>query len=162
MSSFNPGRIGGGPPELDLAEEKSWQNFLTAVLRMNTALNRELNDAHRLSLADVQLLSLLGNSQAGSIQMGNLADALSSPPSRLTRQVRRLEDQGFVERAVSPHDRRRVVASITETGRTLVEQAMVTYANEVRTHFLAPLTKPQIAAMAASCRQIGDSLKFSK
>lgn len=162
MSGFFPGRIVGVAPELDLAEEKSWRNYLTTVLHMNTVLNRALTDAHQLSLADVQLLSVLVNSPAGSIQMGNLAQALSSPPSRLTRQVRRLEDQELVERAANPDDRRCVVATITETGRTLVEQAMITYADEVRKHFLTPLTRPQIAAVAASCSQIGGGLRTSK
>jgi DNA-binding MarR family transcriptional regulator len=162
VAGLPPSRPIGGANELDIAEQKSWQNYLTAALRMGTVLNRELTDAHQLSLADVQLLSLLGNSPAGSIQMGDLALTLSSPPSRLTRQVRRLEDQGFVERAVNPQDRRRVVATITDAGQTLLEQAMITYANEVRTHFLGPLTGPQIAATAASCRQIGDGLKDSE
>lgn len=159
MAGLIPGRIGRGAPELDLAEHKSWQNYLATVLRMTTELNRQLTDAHQLSLADVHLLDLLDTSPAGSIAMGELAEAMASPPSRLTRQIRRLEVRGLVLRTVNPHDRRRVVATITDKGRTLVEEAMITYANEVRTHFLGPLTRPQIAAIAASCRQIGDALK---
>lgn len=162
MTGFGPGRVGAGPPELDLAEQKSWQNYLATVLRMGAVLNRKLTDTHQLTLADVQLLALLDQSPADGVQMGGLAEALSSPPSRLTRQVRRLEDQGLVERAVSPHDRRRVLASITDSGRARVEKAIVTYENEVRTHFLAPLTRPQIKAMATSCRQITDGLKRSR
>ncbi|MGV0700560.1 MarR family winged helix-turn-helix transcriptional regulator [Mycolicibacter sinensis] len=162
MAGFIPGRIVGGTPELDLAEQKSWQNYLAAALRMTAMLNRELTDTHKLSLADVQLLALLDDSPADGLQMGDLAEALPSPPSRLTRQIRRLEDQGLVMRAASQHDRRRVLARITGPGRTLVEQAMTTYEAEVRAHFLGPLTRPQIAAMAASCRQISDGLKRSQ
>lgn len=161
MSGFIPRRIGGGAPELDLAEQKSWQNYLATALRMDAALNRKLTDTHQLSLADVQLLALLDDSPADGLQMGDLADALQSPPSRLTRQIRRLENKGLVLRAASPHDRRRVLASITDAGRTLAGEALVTYENEVRKHFLSPLTRPQIAAMATSCRQIADGLKRS-
>lgn len=159
MAGFIPGRINGETPELDLAQQKSMQNYLTTVLRMNLVLNRQLTDEHQVSLADVHLLDVLNNAPDGSVQMGELADALATPPSRLTRQVRRLENQGLVLRTVSPHDRRRVVATITEPGRTLVDQAMITYAQAVRTHFLGPLTRPQIAAMANTCRQISDGLK---
>lgn len=159
MFRFNPGRNNGGVPELDLAEQKSWNNYLTTVLHMTTVLNRQLTDTHRLSLDDVRLLSLLDNATDGSVQMGDLAEALPSLPSRLTRQVRRLEGEGLVQRATSPKDRRRVITSITPAGRTSVEQAMLTYANEIRTHFLGPLTRPQITAMAATCGQIGDALK---
>lgn len=162
MARSIPGRIAGGALELDLAELKSWQNYLATTLRMSAALNRDLTDTHELSLADVQLLALLNGGPARGVQMGDLADALPSPPSRLTRQIRRLEGQGLVLRAVSPHDRRRVLASITETGRTLVGQALITYENAVRTHFLGPLTRPQVTAMAASCRQISDGLNRSK
>ncbi|WP_067975231.1 MarR family winged helix-turn-helix transcriptional regulator [Mycolicibacter icosiumassiliensis] len=158
MDGFISGPIDGAATELSLAEQKSWQNYLAAVLHMNTTLNRQLTTAHQLSLADVQLLDLLANAPSGSIQMGQLAIALMSLPSRLTRQVRRLESDGLVERTTSPHDRRRVLATITGTGRTLMEEAMVTYANEVRTHFLGPLTRPQVAAVATTCRQIRDSL----
>ncbi len=159
MDSFASTRSTGGVPELSLAEQKSWQHYLSTVLHMTTLLNRQLSNVHQLSLADVQLLDLLGNAPTGSIQMGELAAALPSLPSRLTRQVRRLESAGLVERTVSPHDRRRVLAAITESGRSLVEEAMITYANEVRTHFLGPLTRPQITAVATTCKQIGDALK---
>lgn len=158
MASLVPGRIVGSTSELDLAEQKSWQNYLAAALRMNDALNRKLNDAHGLSLSDVQLLALLDGCPDG-LQMGDLAEALPSSPSRLTRQVRRLENQELVLRTVSPHDRRRVMASITGTGRDLVQEAMDTYEGEVRAHFFGPLTRPQIAAVATSCRQIGEGLK---
>jgi len=159
MAGFVPGRSGRGATELDLAQHKSWHNYLGTVLRMSTLLNRELTDCHQLSLADVRLLDLLEHSPTGSVQMGNLAEALASLPSRLTRQIKRLEDRGLVLREVSPHDRRCVVATIIDVGRTLVGQAMITYANAVRVHFLAPLTRPQVAAMGVACRQIGDALK---
>lgn len=161
MARFSPGQINGGGPELDLAQQKSWHNYLTTVLRMSTLLNRRLTDTHGVSLDDVRLLSLLNNAPDGSVQMGELVEALPSLPSRLTRQVRKLEEEGLVRRTTSPQDRRRVIATITKAGRTLVEQAMTTYANEVRTHFLDPLTRPQIAAMGTTCRQISDALKPS-
>lgn len=159
MAGFIPAPSARGAPGLDLAEQKSWQNYVATVLHMTTVLNRRLSDLHQLSLADVQLLDLLDNAPAGGVQMGELAGALAVLPSWLTRQIRRLEDRGLVVRAVSLHDRRCVVVTVTDMGRTLVEQAMVTYASSVRTHFLAPLTSPQIAAMAATCRHIGDALK---
>jgi len=52
MAGFLPGRTGRGAPDLDIAEQKSWQNYLATVLRMTTLLNRELTDAHRLTLAE--------------------------------------------------------------------------------------------------------------
>ncbi|QZA08999.1 MarR family transcriptional regulator [Mycolicibacter heraklionensis] len=158
MDGFISGPIDGTATELSLAEQKSWQNYLAAVLHMNTTLNRQLTTTHQLSLADVQLLELLANAPDGNFQMGQLAIALMALPSRLTRQVRRLEGEGLVARTTSPHDRRRVLATITDAGRAMLEEAMVTYSNEVRTHFLGPLTRPQVSAVATTCKQIGDAL----
>lgn len=158
MPLMIPGRAGRSADELDSAEQKSWQNYLATVLRMTTVINRELHDAHQLSLADVRLLNLLEGSATGSIPMAELTEALAAPPSRLTRQIRRLDERGLVLRDVSPRDRRRVVVTITAAGRTVVQQAMITYANAVRTHFLGPLNGSRIAAMAATCNQISNAL----
>lgn len=93
--------------------------------------------------------------------MGDLAEALACPHSRITRQIKRLHEQGLALRDVSPHDRRRVVVTITGTGRTVAQHAMITYANVVRTHFLGPLNRPQITTMAATYSQISAALKRS-
>lgn len=146
-------------PGLDIAEQKSWQNFVAAALRLYAVLNRRLTEMHQLSLADVRLLHKLSNSPDGSARMGDLAETLPSLPSRLTRQIRRLEGAGLVRRGVSPDDRRGVVATITDEGRTLAEQAVVTYGQEIRTNFLGRLSRPQIAAMEDNCRRIGTALK---
>ncbi len=159
MGGIVPSRVGSGSPELDFAERKSWDNYLNAVLRVTMMLNRQLDDSHQLSLIDVQLLAHLDSSPAGGVQMGVLADALAFTPSRLTRQIRRLEDEGLVERTVSPSDRRRVLATITSFGRTSVERAMITYSDSVRSHFFRALTRPQIASMAESCGQINRALQ---
>jgi DNA-binding MarR family transcriptional regulator len=93
--------------------------------------------------------------------MGDLAEALPSLPSRLTRQIRRLEGQGLVRREASKDDRRGVVATITEDGRTAARRAMVTYSQSVRIYFLGQLSRSQIAAMGENCRRISAALRLS-
>ena len=82
-----------------------------------------------------------------------------SLPSRVTRQIRRLEVAGLVRRGASPDDGRGVLASITDDGRLSVRQAMVTYGEGVRDNFLGKLSRPQIAAMGENCRRISVGLK---
>lgn len=161
MGGLIDGRTASDMPGLDIAEQKSWQNFLDSALRLYATLNRRLTEAHQLSLFDVRVLELLDNAPAGSARMGDLADALPSLPSRLTRQIHRLEAQGLVRREASRDDRRGVVATITDDGRTAAHEAMVTYAQGVRTHFLGQLSRPQIAAMGENCRRISTALKLS-
>lgn len=153
------GRTASDMPGLDIAEQRSWQNFLDSALRLYATLNRALVETHHLTLNDVRLLDMLDKSPTGAARMGDLADGLMSLPSRVTRQIRRLEIQGLVSREASPDDGRGVLASITDGGRTLVRHAMVTYGDGVRAHFLGRLSRPQIAAMGENCRRISVGLK---
>lgn len=162
MEGLIAGRTPGDMPGLDIAEQKSWQNFLDCGLRLYAVLNRCLTERHHLSLLDVRVLDMLDNAAGGSARMGDLALALPSLPSRLTRQIGRLERQGLVRRRTSPDDRRGVVATITEDGRTVVRQAMITYAESVRTCYLNQLSRTQMAAMGENCRRISAALKRSE
>lgn len=146
-------------PDLDVAEERAWENFLDAALRIYGSLNRTLSEEHKLTLVDVRLLDILDKSESGSMRMGDLAEQLLSLPSRVTRQIRRLEDGGLVQREASPDDGRGVLAGITDQGRKVVAEAMVTYRDAVRERFLAPLTRPQVAAMGESCRRLSAAMK---
>src|SRR2546429_6143869 len=112
MGGLVAGRTASEMPGLDIAEQTSWQNFLDSALRISATLNRRLTDAHQLSLFDVRVLDMLDNAPTGCARMGDLAEALPSLPSRLTRQIRRLEAQGLVRREASQDDRRGVVATI--------------------------------------------------
>jgi DNA-binding MarR family transcriptional regulator len=146
-------------PGLDIAEERAWQNFLDAALRLYATLNRELVDEHRLTLNDVRLLDVLDRSPTGSARMGDLADELMSLPSRVTRQIHRLERQRLVSRCSSPEDGRGVLAIITADGRQVLRAAMSTYGDGVREHFLSRLSRPQTAAIGENCRRIGAGLR---
>lgn len=159
MGGIIAGRTASEMPGLDIAEQRSWQNFLETALRLYGTLNRGLADAHKLSLVDVRLLEILNRSESGSARMGDLAEQLLALPSRVTRQIRRLESAGLVRRDASPDDGRGVLASITEEGRATVEEAMVTYAKGVRELYLGPLTRPQMSGMGENCRRISAALK---
>jgi len=153
------GRTASDMPGLDIAEQKSWQNYLTAALRMYAELNVRMLEKHELSLDDVRLLHILSNSANGTARMRDLAEAMPAPASRLSRQVRRLEGQGLVRRTASPDDRRGVIATITDKGRAMAEETTASYAREVRKNFIDRLSRSQIVAMESSCRQITTALK---
>lgn len=159
------GTVGGrgvnAMPGLDVADQSAWESFLDAALRLYGSLNRTLAEGHKLTLVDVRLLDILDKSETGSTRMGDLAEQLLALPSRVTRQIRRLEDAGLVQREASPEDGRGVLASITDQGRDVVAAAMVTYADAIRQRFLTPLTRPQIAAMGENCRRLSTAAKAS-
>ena len=117
MEGIIAGRTASDMPGFDIAEQRSWQNFLDSALRLYATMNRSLVDAHQLTLNDVRLLDMLDRSATGSARMGDLAEELMSLPSRVTRQIHRLEMQGLVVAAASPDDGRGVLATITAEGR---------------------------------------------
>ena len=91
--------------------------------------------------------------------MGDLAGQLLSLPSRVTRQIRRLEEAGLVRRTASPEDGRGVLAAITDGGREALAAAITTYAEAVRQRFVRPLTRAQVSAVGENCRRISEALK---
>lgn len=159
MEGIIGGRTASDTPGLDIAEQRAWQNFLDAALLLYGTINRSLSEDHRLTLNDVRLLDLLSKSPTGAARMGDLAENLMSLPSRVTRQIHRLEKQGLVSRGASPDDGRGVLATITDDGRAALEAALRTYGSSVRTHFLDKLSRPQVVAMGENCRRIGVGLR---
>jgi hypothetical protein len=65
MEGIIAGRTASDMPGLDIAEQRSWQNFLDSALRLYATLNRALVDAHHLTLNDVRLLDMLDKSPTG-------------------------------------------------------------------------------------------------
>jgi DNA-binding MarR family transcriptional regulator len=159
MEGIIAGRTESEMPGLDIAEQRSWQNFLDSALRLYATLNKSLVEEHHLTLNDVRLLDVLDKSPTGSARMGDLAEDLMSLPSRVTRQIHRLEMQNLVSRCSSPDDGRGVLALITDDGRGRLKEAMATYVGGVRAHFLGRLSRAQVAAIGENCRRIGLALK---
>jgi DNA-binding MarR family transcriptional regulator len=86
---------------------------------------------------------------------------LVSLPSRVTRQIRRLEQAGLVRRQASPDDGRGVLAAVTDEGRDVLALAIVTYAQAVRQRFVRPLTRSQMSSLGENCERISAALKSS-
>ena len=72
-----------------------------------------------LSFARYEILMVLTFSSRGSMPMSRLGSRLQVHPASVTSAVERLEGQGFVSREPDATDRRKVLATITETGRAI-------------------------------------------
>lgn len=145
-------------PGLDLAEQRSWQNYLDAALRFETATNRQLADAHQLSVLDLRVLDVLRKSDSACVRMGDLADATGALPGQLTKRVQRLENRDLVDRERCAHDRRAVLATITGQGRTVAERATMTYAHGVKQDLVGSLSRTQLVVIEENCRRLVERL----
>lgn len=149
----------GRLPGLDDTEQRCWQVFSETATALCAALNRQLVEAHGLTLWDVMLLRFLANSGDGCARMGEIAEVLAVIPSRVSQQTRRLEAQALVRRCKSQQDRRVVIASITREGRARLKPALATYAKGVRALYLNSLTRQQMTGFGDSCRRVGTPLR---
>jgi DNA-binding MarR family transcriptional regulator len=74
-------------------------------------------------LSDTQLAALAALERHGQMTPGELADHEKVQPPSMTRVIAALEEHGLVQRAPHATDRRQVVLSVTEAGRSVVQQS---------------------------------------
>lgn len=85
----------------------------------------------RIGRSDVHLLDALAR-DGGSCRVGDLAERLMVEPSHVTRQVAGLQEQGLVERAPDPGDRRARNLTITPRGAELLVRLRRTHHDDLR------------------------------
>jgi DNA-binding MarR family transcriptional regulator len=105
----------------------SWRELNAAHAAVQAALEHELRREHGLSTIEYEVLSELGECSAGKFRMQELADAVHTTQSTVSRVITRLEEEGLATRAMCPEDRRGIFASVTAAGRERVEAATPTY-----------------------------------
>lgn len=76
-----------------------------------------------LSFPRFEALTLLEFSREGRLPMTKLSRRLMVHPTSATHVVKRLAEQGFVERVANPQDGRGTLAVITPAGRAVVAEA---------------------------------------
>ncbi len=76
-----------------------------------------------LTFAAYEALQLLAFTRSGSMPMGKMGERLMVHPASVTNAIRRLEQRRLVQRHMSPDDRRVVLATITQQGRTVAHNA---------------------------------------
>jgi DNA-binding MarR family transcriptional regulator len=105
----------------------SWRELNAMHAAVHAALEHELRREHGLSTIEYEVLSELGECTTGKHRMQELADAVHTTQSTVSRVIARLEEEGLATRAMCPEDRRGIFASVTEAGRERVEAATPTY-----------------------------------
>jgi DNA-binding MarR family transcriptional regulator len=81
-----------------------------------------LLDQHHLTLPQFLVLAALHRHGTGC-PIGTLADEMFQAYPTMTGIVDRLKKAGLVSRGDDPHDRRKVVVSLTPTGQRLLDRA---------------------------------------
>jgi DNA-binding MarR family transcriptional regulator len=104
-----------------------WSELEDRHARVREALERALQREHRLSLSEYEVLRRLADAPEGHRRIQELAEEIHLSQSALSRLVQRLEEDGYVERAVCDFDRRGVFACVTDAGRKAQAHAHPTH-----------------------------------
>jgi DNA-binding MarR family transcriptional regulator len=100
--------------------------MVTSLVRAQQLLMERIDAALRplgLTFARYEVLRLLSFSASGSLPLSKIGERLMVHPTSVTNLIDRLVRQGYVERLRREHDRRVILASLTDAGRDVVERA---------------------------------------
>jgi DNA-binding MarR family transcriptional regulator len=147
-----PEALAASQPEtnwLSADELRSWRAYIAGNQRLMDQMNKDLQAKNDMTLAEYRILILLSEAPGNSLRMSDLADGVLSSRSRLTHQIRRMEEQGMVRRSTCEDDGRGVLAHLTDEGRRRHEEAAPTHVDGVRRNFIDLLTSEQLDVVGA-------------
>jgi DNA-binding MarR family transcriptional regulator len=148
-----PGRAEAGLPR------QAWRAYFEATALLQDRLDRTLKEEAGLHLGDYNLLLLLTEAPEGRLRMGELARLMVFSPSRVTYQVKTLEQRGLVERCAAPTDRRGAQAAITDAGRHAFRKAAALHSRQVKDLFLDRLEDGEAETVLRVFSRLGCALE---
>ncbi|MBC9226041.1 MarR family transcriptional regulator [Aeromicrobium sp. 636] len=98
----------------------------TSIMRVHQLLASRLDAALRpfgITFARYEVLRLLSFSSSGSLPLSKIGERLMVHPTSVTNVIDRLVADGLVDRRIDPSDRRRALASLTDAGRQVLDDA---------------------------------------
>lgn len=128
------------PDHLSSAEGLAWRSHLRMHALLGASLARRLARDTGLSEADFEVLAALATSPDGRMTSLQVRCTLVWEKSRLSHQVRRMEQRGLITREPNPADARSSLLTLTPAGRAAAEDAFAPYAQHVREHYLDLMT----------------------
>jgi DNA-binding MarR family transcriptional regulator len=139
---------------LNEQEQRMWREFQRMARNLDRALERDLLDRAGLSSADFSVLVPLSEAPYHRLRARELGRILDWDRSRLSHQIRRMEQRGLLTRGNCPTDARGTVIGLTEHGWTTLQQAAPGHVQAVRVNFIDVLTDADIVALDDICRRV--------
>lgn len=135
------------PNWLSPAEDRAWRAFVFAQRRLVAHLNRGLQESG-LSGPDYDVLVVLSALDGNCISARDLGTALGWEKSRLSHQLRRMQQDGLISRELNPDDARSTVVRLLPTGRAAIERAAPRHVEDVRRNFIELFTPAELDTIA--------------
>jgi len=137
-------------PEQTLSPEQllAWRRFYRMQSQLVGVLGRELTQATGLSEADYEILTVLEAAPRSTLRARDLRWELAWEKSRLSHQLRRMEQRGLVRRTECAEDSRGTVIELTDAGRTACREADRFRQERVREHLVDALDEGELEALS--------------
>ena len=135
-------------------QQRAWVAYMRVQLRMSYEMNRQLQADSNLSLADYDVLVALSGAKDEGMRVSDLAAQIGWERSRLSHQLRRMEERGLTERRPSADDGRITKVVLTPNGRQAIEEAAPRHVDLVRRLFFDPLPDNLLAPFTAALEHI--------
>lgn len=129
-------------------------------LRMDYEMNRQLQADAGLSLSDYHVLVALSANPDG-MRVGDLAAHIGWERSRLSHQLRRMEQRGLTAREAGAGDGRTTNVVLTAAGRTAIEEAAPAHVDLVRRLFFDALPDTLLAPLTAAMEHVHVNLNLN-
>jgi DNA-binding MarR family transcriptional regulator len=142
--------------------EELTAQIIEAQGRMNRVIReRTLDSWVKLNLTIPQLKSLFYVSRHGRMNLSGLASGIRVTPANVTGIVDRLVEQGLLTRTPDPDDRRVSWLSVTDRGKTLINDLREGRVQEMR-RILDKLTEEELAIVARSFELVARAAEVSE
>jgi DNA-binding MarR family transcriptional regulator len=135
------------PNWLNANEDRAWSAFIHAHDQIEVHLNRRLQESG-LSGADYSVLAALSALDEGRMPAHALCNALGWEKSRLSHQLRRMQQDGLISREPNPDDARSTMVCLLPAGRAAIEKAAPRHVADVRQNFIDLFTPAELDMLA--------------
>ena len=136
----------------------AWANYQRMRVRLTERINRELAQKAGLSEADFEILSALIESPNESVRALALRCGLEWEKSRLSHQLRRMEERGLITRQECAEDNRGSVIRVTDAGRKLAAEAKLHYEQAVQRYVTDALSAEQLETLGSIAQAVLNQL----
>ena len=144
---------------LEPGEWEFWDTWMRAQRLLTRELERGLQGDCGISKAEFSLLVTLWQAAGREMRVGELSESLDWDKSRVSHQLTRMENRGFVKRTQYGADGRRAGIGLTAEGRRAAQRAVLVHAGNIRRYFLDSLTPEQAAVIRAWSEQVIDRIE---
>jgi DNA-binding MarR family transcriptional regulator len=146
------------PRWLTDTEQRMWRALHSLGPSLERVLEQSLDADAGLSGADFAVLVPLSEAPERQLRARDLGLTMGWDRSRLSHQIRRMEQRGLLVRTNCPTDARGTFIELTPLGWQTIEAAAPAHVETVRRYVFDALTADEVLTLTALAEKLGERL----